>query len=109
MPAASGRPSCTSSATIAYTRCRPEEAILYAVVRDNLETLYGAVNDGALGVALPAFVRAELERYLEWGEGVRRNPCHRFQLIAETSNRVGGSCARVPTRRSRGLQSGTGA
>jgi len=36
-------------------------------VRDNLETLYGAVDDGALGVALPAFVRAELEGSLECG------------------------------------------
>ncbi|HEX7603910.1 MAG TPA: hypothetical protein VF316_19970 [Polyangiaceae bacterium] len=36
-------------------------------MRDNLETLYGAVNDGALGIALPAFVRAELEGYLACG------------------------------------------
>jgi len=49
-------------------RRRPETTTLYAVVRDNLETLYGAVDDGALGVALPAFVRAELEGYLECGQ-----------------------------------------
>jgi hypothetical protein len=39
----------------AYTRRRPEETTLYAVVRDNIATLYGAVEDGAL--SLPAFVR----------------------------------------------------
>ncbi|HEX7604387.1 MAG TPA: hypothetical protein VF316_22365 [Polyangiaceae bacterium] len=58
-----------SAASLAprYTRRHPETTTLYAVVRDNLETLYGAVEDGALGVALPAFVRAELEGYLACG------------------------------------------
>jgi len=37
-------------------------------VRDNLETLYGAVDDGALTVALPKFVRAELEDFLTCGQ-----------------------------------------
>ena len=58
-----------SAASLAprYTRRRPETTTLYAVVRDNLETLYGAVDDGALGVALPSFVRTELEGYLACG------------------------------------------
>jgi hypothetical protein len=32
----------------AYRRRRPETTALYEVVRDNLETLYGAIDDGAL-------------------------------------------------------------
>jgi len=37
------------------------------VVQENLDTLYGAVEDGALAIALPKFVRKELEGYLECG------------------------------------------
>jgi hypothetical protein len=33
---------------IAYERRRPEATTLYQVVQDNLETLYGAVDDGAV-------------------------------------------------------------
>jgi hypothetical protein len=47
--------------TAVYTRRRPEATTLYAVVRDNLATLYGAVEDGALSIALPKFVRKELD------------------------------------------------
>ena len=50
-----------------YARRRPETTTLYAVVRDNLETLYGAVDDGALPIAPPAFVRKELDGYLDCG------------------------------------------
>ena len=50
-----------------YERRRPESTTLYEVVRDNLETLYGAVDDGALPIALPAFVRKELDGYLDCG------------------------------------------
>lgn len=50
-----------------YTRRRPEESTLYGVVRDNLATLVGAVEDGALAIALPDFVRKELYGYLECG------------------------------------------
>jgi hypothetical protein len=46
---------------------RPEESVLYAVVRDNLATLYDAVEDGELAIALPKFVRKELEGYLTCG------------------------------------------
>jgi hypothetical protein len=46
--------------TVTYERRRPEETTLYQVVQDNLETLYGAVDDGAVKVALPEFVRTEL-------------------------------------------------
>jgi hypothetical protein len=36
-------------------------------LRDNLETLYGAVDEGAVTIALPAFVKKELEGYLDCG------------------------------------------
>jgi hypothetical protein len=36
-------------------------------VRDNLETLYGAVDDGAVTIALPGFVKKELEGFLDCG------------------------------------------
>jgi hypothetical protein len=37
------------------------------VVQDNLATLYGAVDDGAVTMALPKFVKKELEGYLDCG------------------------------------------
>ena len=50
-----------------YERRRPETTTLYHVVQENLDTLYGAVEDGALAIALPKFVRKELEGYLACG------------------------------------------
>ena len=47
----------------AYARRRPEQTSLYAVVRDNLRTLYAAVEDGFAGAALPDFVRKDLAGY----------------------------------------------
>jgi hypothetical protein len=52
---------------VVYERRRPEGTTLYQVVLDNLETLYGAVDDGAVKVALPGFVKKELEGYLDCG------------------------------------------
>ena len=43
-----------------YRRHRPETTVLYEVVRDNLETLYGAIGDGALAVRIPKHARKEL-------------------------------------------------
>jgi hypothetical protein len=51
---------------------RPEETTLYQVVQDNLATLHGAVDDGALAIALPKFVKKELEGYLDRGLLCRR-------------------------------------
>jgi hypothetical protein len=51
----------------AYQRHRPETSALYEVVRDNLETLYGAIGDGALAVRIPKHARKELEAYLDCG------------------------------------------
>jgi hypothetical protein len=50
-----------------YRRHRPETTALYEVVRDNLETLYGAIGDGALAVRIPKHARKELEGYLDCG------------------------------------------
>jgi hypothetical protein len=36
-------------------------------VRDNLETLYGAIGDGAIAVRIPKHARKELEAYLDCG------------------------------------------
>lgn len=47
-----------AAAPIVYRRHRPEATALYEVVRDNLETLYGAIGDGALTVRIPKGVGA---------------------------------------------------
>ena len=53
--------------TVTYERRRPEETTLYQVVSENLATLYCAVDDGAIEMTLPKFVRKELDGYLECG------------------------------------------
>jgi Putative transposase/Transposase zinc-binding domain len=55
------------SCTQAYRARRPEATALYEVVRDNLETLYGAIDEGALAVRIPKHARKELESYLDCG------------------------------------------
>ena len=50
-----------------YQRHRPETTALYEVVRDNLETLYGALDDGAIAVPIPKHARKELSAYLDCG------------------------------------------
>ena len=62
-----GSAAARAGTPFAYERRRPETTTLYAVVRDNLETLYGAVEDGAGPVTLPGFVRKELSGYLDCG------------------------------------------
>jgi Putative transposase/Transposase zinc-binding domain len=52
---------------IQYERHRPERTALYEIVRDNLETLYGAIEDGALDVRVPKHAKKELEAYLDCG------------------------------------------
>ena len=42
----------------------PRTTALYEVVRDNLETLYGAIGDGAIAGRIPKHARKELEAYL---------------------------------------------
>jgi len=47
-----------------YERRRPELSTLHQVVRENLNTLYAAVEDGCASTPLPEFVRREFEQYL---------------------------------------------
>ncbi len=76
------------SPSVVYERRRPEETTLYQVVQDNLATLYGAVDDGALAIALPRFVRKELEGYLDCGllcrgfARLRCGGCEETRLVA---------------------------
>src|SRR5207247_9332213 len=61
-----------------YQRHRSETTTLYAVVRDNIETLYAAVAAGFEGAALPPFVRREFDGYLDCGllcRGFARMKC----------------------------------
>lgn len=75
---------------VVYTRRRPEETTLYQVVADNLATLYGAVDDGAVRIALPRFVRKELDGYLDCGllcrgfARLRCDGCLETRLVAFT-------------------------
>jgi hypothetical protein len=71
-----------------YQRRRPETTALYEVVRDNLETLYGAIDDGALDVRLPKHAKKELEAYLDCGllcrgfARLRCGACDESRLVA---------------------------
>ena len=64
---ATAPPPKTDAAPSVYRRHRPEATALYEVVRDNLETLFGAINDGALAVRIPRQARRELLAYLDCG------------------------------------------
>jgi len=74
--------------TAVYARHHPEQSTLYEVVRDNLATLYAAVDEGALSITLPAFVRKELDGYLDCGllcRGFARlkcEHCNESRLVA---------------------------
>ena len=76
-----------ASGGFTYERRRPETGTLYNVVRDNLQTLYAAVEDG-FASPLPAFVRNEFERYLDCGILCRGfallkcETCHEQRLVA---------------------------
>ena len=50
-----------------YRRHQPETTALYEVVRDNLETLFGAIDDGALAVRIPRHARKEPIAYIDCG------------------------------------------
>jgi hypothetical protein len=63
-----------------YERRRPENGTLHRVGRENLKTLYAATEDGDPGAALPAFVRKELEGYLDCGL-----LCRGFAVLACTA------------------------
>ena len=61
MPAATAPPAARAAAPGVYRRHRPETTALYEVVRDNLQTLYGAIEDGAIAVRIPKHARKELD------------------------------------------------
>jgi hypothetical protein len=46
---------------------RSETAALYEVVLEDLETLYGAIDQGAIAVRIPKHARKKLEAYLGCG------------------------------------------
>ena len=48
-------------------RRRPEDTTLHQFVRDYLRTFHADVEDGYTGACFAAFVRAELEGYLNCG------------------------------------------
>ena len=50
-----------------YERHRPETTALYEVVSDNLDTLYAAIDDGALDVRIPKHAKKELDAVLDCG------------------------------------------
>jgi hypothetical protein len=91
-----------------YVRHRPETTALYEVVRDNLETLYGAIDDGALEVRLPKHAKKELEEYLDCGllcrgfGRLRCESCGESRLVAFSCKGRGfcrawdGACAPRP-------------
>ena len=60
-------PPRTAATPGVYRRHRPEATALYEVVRDNLETLLGAIDEGALAVRIPRNARKELLAYLDCG------------------------------------------
>ena|SRR6266567_1924890 len=58
-----------------YKRHRPERSTLYEVVRDNLETLYGAIDEGALDVKVSKHARKRsLERQYDRASQARPTP-----------------------------------
>ena len=67
MSATTAPPAVRAAAPGVYRRHRPETTALYEVVRENLETLYGAIDDGAIAVRIPKHARKELEAYLDCG------------------------------------------
>ena len=49
-----------------YERRRPEDTVLYQVVQEHLDTFLAQV-EAETGSALPAFVQAEFEAFLQYG------------------------------------------
>jgi Transposase zinc-binding domain/Putative transposase len=78
----------SSAEPILYARRHPERSSLYEVVRDNLETLSGAIADGALEVRLAKHAKHELEAYLDCGllcrgfARLRCGACKESRLVA---------------------------
>jgi hypothetical protein len=83
--------SAVGSTGVVYERRRPERTTLYEVVRDNVETLYGAIDDGAIAIRIPQHAKKELDAYLDCGllcRGFARLRCE----SCNESRRVAFSC-----------------
>ncbi|WP_437905941.1 transposase zinc-binding domain-containing protein [Sorangium sp. So ce327] len=83
--------SAARTTGVVYERRRPEKTTLYEIVRDNVETLYGAIDDGAIAVGIPKHAKKEPEAYLDCGllcRGFARLRCAR----CEESRLVAFSC-----------------
>ena len=68
---------------IHYERRRPEDTVLYQLVQEHLETFLAQV-EAETGTALPEFVKAEFEAFLECGilaHGFLRLRCGAFRVI----------------------------
>lgn len=80
--------------TVQYERWRPDEAILYRLVREHLETILAQV-EAKTGTGLPEFVKDEFEAFLECGilaHGflrVRCADCAHEKLVAFSCKRRG--------------------
>ncbi len=76
-----------------YQRHRPEETILYKVIRENLATVFQKIE--AEGKTLPKFVRQEFDAFLDCGilaKGflrVRCDSCKREMLVAFSCKKRG--------------------
>ncbi|XXZ55963.1 transposase zinc-binding domain-containing protein [Sorangium sp. So ce341] len=83
--------SAARTTGVVYERRRPQKTTLYEIVRDNVETLYGAIDDGAIAVRISKHAKKELEAYLDSGllcRGFTRLRCER----CEESRLVAFSC-----------------
>ncbi|WP_437836057.1 hypothetical protein [Sorangium sp. So ce1153] len=87
--------SAARTTGVVYERRRPEKTTLYEIVRDNVETLYGAIDDGAIAVRIPKHAKKELEAYLDCGllcRGFVRPRCERCEesrLVAFSTSASG--------------------
>ena len=94
-----------------YRRHRPESTTLYEVVRDNIETLFGAIEDGGLAVRIPKHARQELVAYLDCGllcRGFARLKCRgcRETRLVAFSCKGRGFCPSWPEARLRAAWDG---
>jgi hypothetical protein len=80
--------SAARTTGVVYERRRPERTTLYEIVRDNVETLYGAIDDGAIAIRIPQHAKKELEAYLDCGllcrgfARLRCESCDESRLVA---------------------------
>jgi DNA-directed RNA polymerase subunit RPC12/RpoP len=57
----------SSNTRFRYERRKPEDSVLYRVIRENLETFLAYTHQSEVGRGFPAFVEKELRGYLDCG------------------------------------------